>query len=145
MPYTQQPIYAGQQIKWLKPATLLTSGVFFGVSLFGNCFTTTQGPFSSLAALLTGWMGVVYYPCWLANPLLAFSMIFTDRNKPVARILALCATLLALSFLFYGQVMVNEGGGTAPIVSRNLPYWLWTASHFVMCAGSFVYWRRIPA
>lgn len=77
---------------------------------------------------------------WLANPLCLFSMIYLFRNNGKLSIsLALLASLLALNFLSWKEILVSESGSTARIINLELGYDLWLTSILGYLIGIIFY------
>jgi hypothetical protein len=119
---------------------VVSIGIFIA-SLTQKCYCTTEFCGDSSAVFLSGvlgfylsWAGLA----WLANPFLITSWIVIYRNPKLSLRASILATIFALSFLFFKNVMDNEGGVPVPIVSYLLGYWLWLASSFVMLAGNLI-------
>ena len=45
--------------------------------------------------------------------------------------------MIALSFLFFSQIISDEAGNYSKITSYKLGYWLWVLSSLIMFAGNF--------
>lgn len=108
--------------------------VLFIASLTQNAYYINDGVDSvgsyGFMALLFGFFGLGGAGIsWLANPILVLSLIHLKRNNlRKAQIFGGIALLFGLSFLFFDEIIANEGGGKAPITSYGLGYWLWLSS-----------------
>ena len=125
--------------------TRIASIVLFVISLTQKCYCTTTSCSDSIMVFLLGWAAIFSTGaglCWFANPLLLAAWIVIKKNIKVAMFLSVFSFLLALFFLVFDQIVDNEGGIAHPIISYNVGYWLWTASHLVMVAGTFVLMYR---
>ena len=47
-----------------------------------------------------------------------------------------------LSFLLVDQIIDNEGGTTARVISYSLGYWIWVLSSFIMLVGNLNFKNR---
>jgi hypothetical protein len=106
----------------------------------------TPGPceyFSGFLNLIFGWIGVFMlhiqaFP-WLANPLILASWILFKKKPKTALILNCITFILMLSFLLVDEIIDNEGGSKAIIISYNLGYWLWLLSSFTLLLGNLFF------
>jgi len=117
---------------------LLISILLFLFSLFQECYTVNGGDSIGsfgIGALLLGWMNVSEtWFCWLANIFyaLSFIAIITSKIKKVALTFSSIAFLLAISFLFLDEVVINEGGSLGQIDGDLLGYWVWIMAIFLI-------------
>jgi hypothetical protein len=115
----------------------------FIISLACPCFDTNkeigyigQGGSLLLAGIL--WFmfaspGVV----WLSNPLLLISWLSVGKKPNRSFITSIIAILLAMCFLFYKDIIIDESGSnTTPIIAHKIGYWLWLASMLTMLIGN---------
>ena len=117
---------------------LSVSIVFFGISLFKDCFCTGECA-NSFLTLIFGILGIVLGGanlCWLANPLLLGSWISFFFNTKVSFVFSLIASLVSFMFLFAKEVAVDEAGTPRQIQSLEIGYWLWLISSIVMLVGN---------
>ena len=127
--------------------TLIISNGLFLFSLTQECYCTTSGcggSWSGLAVLISGCLGFFMCPAaytWLANPLLLASWININKKGNASLIGSSIATLLTISFLFFHQVIVNEGGNYDNITGYKLGYWLWMASSLTTLIGSVIIYQ----
>ena len=111
---------------------LFISSLFFTVHYIDNCDESIGG--LGLMALLLGVFGMNV--SWLANPCLVMSLIHLRReNVKKAFIFSLLSVVFGLSFLFYDEIIANEGGTKVEITGYGLGYWLWLSSLIVNCIG----------
>jgi hypothetical protein len=110
----------------------LVSIALFITSLFLVPYqiSVPKDPTIGLFLLLFGWLGPLDgIFAWYANPLLFLAWNNFRRGKTVAALQkAVGSAVLASTFLFHKTILIDEGGGGATIVSRDLGYWLWLAS-----------------
>lgn len=129
----------------LKKNILIASIALFVISLTQKCYCTTTQCSDSIMAFLLGWLAAFSGGAaisWLANPLLIVSWFVLKRNLKIAMFLSMFAFLISLSFLLFDSVTDNESGGSHPIISHRLGYWLWIASTSCMLIGTFVLMLR---
>lgn len=82
---------------------------------------------------------------WYANPLLVLAWVFMVIEKyKTSLIMSMLSTCVALSFLMFDTVVINEAGHQAPITKYASGYWLWINSHVATLLGSIfvVYSQR---
>lgn len=126
-----------QPADWLLFAAILLFLAAMPMDAF--CTPASCSEWPAYALLFMGWLDLYAFPragyVWLANPALltAWWCMRTDR-KAVAFSLALTALVLAASFLWVPEVLVEEQRPPQPVVGMALGYWLWLAS----CAVTFV-------
>lgn len=118
------------------------------ISFTQDCYCTEGRCAESLAIFFSGalgffmsWAGL----SWLANPFLVTSWIAFSKNPGSSLITSLLASLLALSFLFFKEIMDNEGGYASSIISYKLGYWLWLSSCLTMLIGNVIRYFSSPA
>lgn len=125
--------YQYKMSKKTKTALILSSIIVFLISLFNNCYVANQtedtiGSFG-LAAFLFGWMNVSKsFIVWCANPFFILTIILLFVRRIAAVVTASVAFALAVSFQFFDEVLINEGGTVAKITSFSIGYWLWLTS-----------------
>ncbi len=120
------------------------SATLFVFSLTQVGFYTAQrnaadGAHPSIALFLIGWMGMIDGKiAWYANPALFAGWRITQRleTRPISLLYPLVSLGLSASFLAHDEIMVNEGGGRAPIVGYGAGYWLWLSSIGVLLFGN---------
>lgn len=124
----------------LNIAILSTSILIYGISLFQNCFCTSNCV-NSFFAVLFGFLltssGIANL-CWLANPLVFASWIFFYKNTKTSFTLSMLASALSLMFIFTTEVVVNEGGSPSQIKRLEIGYWLWLLSIFIISIANSV-------
>lgn len=137
----------------MKPKTfrLVVVGIsliVFVISLTQNATAVGEYPIkhdSAIAYFLIGSIsiaggGTSEWLVWLANPLCLFSMIFLFRNNGKLSIsLAIIASLLAISFLSWNEILISESGSTARIIAFELGYYLWLTSILSYTIGIMLY------
>jgi len=74
---------------------------------------------------------------WLANVCLLMSWTYASKKRDKSFIMSIVAILIALCFLLYKDMIIDEGGNTTPITGHRIGYWLWVASMLVMLLGNF--------
>ena len=115
--------------------------LLFIFSLVFNGYYINDGEDSvgslGLIALLFGFFGMNI--SWLANPCLILSLIHLKReNLQKAFIFSLLSVVFGLSFLFYDEIIANEGGTKSEITGYGLGYWLWLSSLIVNFIGMVI-------
>lgn len=119
--------------KKTKITFLITSIVIFIISLFRECYVI-QGQIGEegmlgIIAFLLGWMNPSQsLITWFANPFYILAIILLFGNKYFALISAIIAFGLAMSFQFFDEVIIDEGGTVGIIYLLSSGYWLWLAS-----------------
>ena len=111
------------------------------------CTPGTCEYFSGLLSLIFGWIGILmlHIPAfpWLANPILLASWVLFKKKPKTSNILSIIAFILMLSFLLVDEIIDNEGGTTAKVISYGLGYWLWVLSSLIMIAGNLIFKKEI--
>lgn len=124
----------------LKLALCLLSFILFCASIPQTVFYTGEKPngaFSSASCLIYGWLYLNETPSWLGNITLAISYLLLLIPRKLPGIISASVTLiLMLTFLLEKDVLVNESGRRAEVVSLGAGFILWTASAAVLIAGS---------
>jgi hypothetical protein len=69
---------------------------------------------------------------WLANPMFLIAVLFGLKQDKRAVVFSLLATVLALAFSRFEEVLVSENGRTAPIGHVGIGYGLWTISFIAL-------------
>jgi len=88
----------------------------------------------SFSAFLFGWMylGGGGFPegcVWLANPFYFTGLFLLCRQKNnTAVLLIMVSSILALSFLAFGNLTMTKSGRIVPIIQLNTGYFFWLAS-----------------
>ncbi|PKF75481.1 hypothetical protein [Chryseobacterium sp. PMSZPI] len=122
--------------------TLILSIILFIVSLFFTAvyISNNKGEMPAIDCFLLGWAesdGGFFV--WLANPLLFISAIaLLMQQVKVSTVLSLLAVCLSLSYLFFGEITVDEAGHQYPILSYGLGYYLWVASCLTLFIGNII-------
>jgi hypothetical protein len=117
---------------------ILSIGLFI-CSLTQPSYCTTTGCGDSIAVFISGAIGFLLGGAaltWLANPLLFISWFLINRKPKLSLITSLTATLIALSFLLFKQVINDEAGNYSNIISYKPGYWLWLSSSIAMFGGN---------
>ena len=91
--------------------------------------TLLMGALSILGGGLLEWL------TWLANPLFFLSISLKRKQKKSAVTVSWLATLLAVSFSFWTEILAGENGRMAPIENKGLGYFFWVASLAVWTLG----------
>lgn len=122
----------------LKLALCLLSFILFCASIPQTVFYTGEKPngaFSSASCLIYGWLYLDETPSWLGNITLAISYLLLLIPRKLPGIISASVTLM-LTFLLEKDVLVNESGRRAEVVSLGAGFILCTASAAVLIAGS---------
>lgn len=128
----------------MKVSTLvkITLGVSIGLMLLAlnqEAYCTAEGCMHSMMAFIFGIFGMFIGGnetlAWFANPLLISAWLFIKHRK-ASFLLSLLSTLIAMSFLIFDEVVINEAGQNSIITRYTLGYWLWIGSHTVMILGN---------
>lgn len=129
----------------LKILVVFISLVLLILSLTQNAFYVTDmkesvGSFGLIAFLL-GWLDIFEAGIsWLANPLLIISWIVLifGRSK-FSLIISLLAVIFSLSFLFFKDIILNEGTlDHGEIIAYGNGYWLWLSSCVINFLGNCI-------
>ncbi len=131
--------------KIIQKITLGLSIALFAASLTQKSFCLENGCSDSLEDFVFGIFGLLIGGaclCWLANPLLILSWLVTKYNL-TALIFSSISTVIALSFLLFDEIIMDEAGWPQQIVSYELGYWLWVGSNLTMLGGnSWIFIKR---
>lgn len=92
-------------------------------------------------AILGG--GLLEWIIWLANPLYFLAIIFLFKSNKTSIKFSVAATILALSFTTWKEILAAENGRTATVESLNLGYWLWVLSLTILSIGTIYYFRLL--
>ncbi|UOK41596.1 MULTISPECIES: hypothetical protein [Flavobacterium] len=133
-----------KQIEVLKILTFSLSALLFIASLTQNTYLVNNNEESvgsfGLIAFLLGWMNLFGAGIsWLANPFLLISwgtLLFGNTKKTL--IFSGLALLFSLSFLLFGDIIANEGGGHKQITTYAIGYYLWTSSCGINFIGNLI-------
>ena len=129
----------------LKIVIISISFVLLFLSLTQNAYYVTGmeesvGSFGLIAFLL-GWLDIFEAGItWLANPLLIISWIILLFGKSkFSLILSLLAILFSFSFLFFKNIILNEGTlQHGEIIAYVNGYWLWLSSCGINFLGNLI-------
>lgn len=136
----------------IKTYVLLISLTVFIVSLTQTALTYNdfdgQKMHSSISLLFMGGLailggGLLEWFIWLANPLYILALIFFFKSNKTSKKFSITATILALSFITWKEILAAENGRTATIESLNLGYWLWVLSLTILSIGTVYYFRQL--
>ena len=136
----------------IKTYILLISLTVFVVSLTQTALTYNdfdgQKIHSSVSLLLMGGLailggGLLEWLIWLANPLYFLAIIFLFKSNKTSKKVSIAATILALSFTTWKEILAAENGRTATIESLNLGYWLWVLSLTILSIGTIYYFKQL--
>ena len=72
---------------------------------------------------------------WLANPLFLLCIFQRHRQKDTSVTIGWLATLTALSFIFWKEILALESGSKAPIEYKGLGYFLWVLGITIWTVG----------
>jgi hypothetical protein len=106
-------------------------GDYYSIDLF------IMGPTAIAASLWAEWF------VWWANPLYFLGLVLFYQSDIRSKKFTLAATLIALSFLLWKRIAINEGGGQATIETLHAGYWLWIVALSVSTVGIFRYFKKI--
>jgi hypothetical protein len=137
MPFSNDEEIIEEEKSKLKTFVLIIGVGLFILSLFNTCFCTDNGCRTSIEALLIGWLAMLTGGAsltWIANPLIITSWILIAKNKKIAWLFGLLATLTSISFLRFHTVIENEAGHYNAITKIGLGYWFWFSS----CVTTFI-------
>ena len=136
----------------IKIYVLLISLTVFIVSLTQTALTYNdfdgQKIHSSISLLLMGGLailggGLLEFVIWLANPLYFLAIIFLLKSNKTSIKFSIAATILALSFTTWKEILAAENGRKATIENLNLGYWLWVLSLTTLLIGTIYYFREL--
>ena len=136
--------------KKIKIITIVLSLVLFGISLTQNAIVKNYNDeISSVSSLEFFFMGSTAFIggglleqiIWLANPLSLFAIIYLFKDNRKTIILSLIASVLAVSFSFWSEILGAESGSMAKIVSLESGYYLWLSSIFTLTIGILIYYK----
>jgi len=121
---------------------LTVSIILFGLSLSQKCFCTEDNcgqDWEGMALLISGCFGI--FSCaawfsWLANPALLISWLCFKKKTTYSTIINIIALLIGISFLFFREIITNEGGGVSKITSYEIGYWIWISSILLLLIGN---------
>jgi hypothetical protein len=148
------------KIQNIKVLTIILSLTIFIISLTQNAIVTSRKNYtgnvnytvevnttSSLALFFSGSIaflggGAAEEIIWLANPLSLISIIMLIKNNKKSRLTSSIALILAFTFIFWKEILANEGGGVAKIISLELGYYLWVLSIIVLNIGLNLYFYK---
>lgn len=128
---------------------LILSGIFFTASLTQTAIASADledKTLSGFALLIMGGTVILggatlEWFIWLANPLYFISIFLLLKDDNRARITSTIATLIALSFSTWENILVSESGRTGKIDSLGYGYWTWVIGLFILTAG-IIYLQR---
>ncbi len=97
---------------------------------------------SGLATLFIGGTvilggGLLEWLIWLANPLYFLGIYHFFRQNKKAKLFSISASIIALSFSTWNEILVSESGRMGKIDNLNIGYWLWVLSLSIMAIGIF--------
>lgn len=139
-----------------KSNKIRTGIVIISIAVFITSLTQTaityydfeaQKTHSSISLFLMGGLSILggglwEWLIWLANPIYFLAVIFFLKSNKTSRIASISATILALSFTTWNEILVAENGRTATIKSLNSGYWLWLLSFILLSIGTMYYFKR---
>jgi len=120
---------------------LTISIILFLISLSQEAYCTTRNCDAyGLSCLLMGFIGFFLGGAcltWLANPFLIISwIILYTKHYKVSLVLSSIAIIIAMSFLFFKEIIVDEAGHYKEITKYGLGYWLWLLSMIIVFLGN---------
>lgn len=103
---------------------------------------------SSISLLFMGGLailggGLMEWLTWLANPLYFLAIIFLYKSDKTCKKVSIAATILALSFSTWKEILAAENGRAATIEHLDSGYWLWVLSLAILYTGALYYFRRL--
>ena len=126
----------------VKTLVKINLGFSIGLMLFAvtqDAYCTFEGCMHSMIAFVLGIFGMFIGGnetlTWFANPLLILAWLLIKYRK-TSFLLSLLSTLIAVSFLMFDKVVINEAGHSSIITRYVAGYWLWIGSHAVMVLGN---------
>ncbi|MFD2162476.1 hypothetical protein ACFSJU_08725 [Paradesertivirga mongoliensis] len=137
------------------PTTLIVfiSLALLGFSLFQTAITYNDyngiGKSQGLDLFLMGSIailggGLLEWIIWLANPISLWSIILFFQKKDKAKLISKIALGIALSFVFWQNILTSGNGRQAIILHKNSGYWLWLLSIFILTVGIHRYLTPAP-
>ena len=131
---------------------LVLSLTVYIISLTQNAITYNdfdgQKTDSSILLLFMGGLaifggGFFEWFIWLANPLYFIGLFLFFKTRKKSIYFSATATILALSFTTWKEILAAENGRVAKIETLNLGYWLWTISLTLLTIGTIYYFTRM--
>ena len=101
---------------------------------------------SGLVVVLLGAFGMFASKAciaWLANPLLFLSWIMYRWKAKLSFLLNFISLAIALSFLFFNEIIIDEAGTIGKITGYALGYWIWLISILVLLVGNTLNWKKL--
>ncbi len=86
--------------------------------------------------------GTLEWLIWLANPLYVISIILFIKHYRLSMITAFLASFLAVLFLTWEEILIDEKGTSAKIIHFGLGYYLWVSSILILTTGIFIYFKH---
>lgn len=137
------------KLRVIKVITIIASLTVFCISLTKNAVTIDYLGIKTVPSLDYFLMGSIAFigggaleqVIWLANPLSLVSIFLLLMNKRSAFKWCLSALIIAVSFSSWNEILGNEGGSSAKIISLELGYYLWVLSILILTMGTYAYFR----
>ena len=130
----------------LQYVLIIISVLLFSISLSQPAFEITKGDWGDMGfnLVVCGWAaflggGLAEGLVWLANPLYLVSIFLFFIGNKKAIYFSSAATILAVWFITWHQILTSESGESADILSLGLGYILWLASMVVVTVGMGLY------
>jgi hypothetical protein len=117
--------------------TALTYKDFDGLKTHSSVSLLFMGGLAILGGGLLEWL------VWLANPFYFIGLLLFYRSNKTSSSFSLLATIIALSFVAWDEILAAENGRVATIVSLEFGFWLWTASLTILTAGTLYYFVQL--
>jgi len=95
---------------------------------------------SGLAILISGVFGLFNWGAtisWYANPFIFISW-FTFKKNNISLIFSSLAFIIGISFLFFEEIIINEGGFYGKITGYETGFYLWNLSFIIMVIGNIL-------
>ncbi|NLF09979.1 MAG: hypothetical protein GX594_18670 [Pirellulaceae bacterium] len=129
--------------RWMPGVLLLCGSLYFG-SLVSPCLMqSSESGFYGYALLFLGWLPLLFLdPCslpWLANPLLAITLIAWIFDYPRLSIVSgISCSMLAMSTFLIPGVWFSEAG-QSPVGYYGSGFFMWLASCCLPAACMIVF------
>ena len=114
--------------------------MLFAISLSQKTYCTNNNcgeNWSGLSIVLSGIFNGGAVICWIANPLILISWLKHKKPK-ISLIFSSLALIFGISFLFFNEIIINEGGFYGEITEYKTGYYLWNFSFVIMILGNIL-------
>ncbi len=89
--------------------------------------------------------GLLEWLIWLANPIYFIALVMLANNKRKAMYLSSFATIIALIFSRWTEILASESGQNSEISSFKSGYYLWVISIATLALTSVFYFPELDA